>query len=425
MVPDAPGQAVARQRGGTSYVPHLDGLRALAILGVLCEHFGVALPLMLRCGPLSVRFFFVLTGYFITLSLWKVQAEMVASRRGTLTPLWQYYLKRILRIGPPFYLALLIGALFGVADVRTNFFWLATFQANNYIAYLGYWPDSISHFWSLAVQEQFYMLWPIVVLTLPRRWFMPVMGAFIAFGLVFRFWCISAETSTLLRWVTIFGCIDSFAVGALIAYLKQARLLERMRSLPPTVLFAMPLVAFACFFLGRALMTLPENNLFLGLTESVDAIFLAWALSIALVGVTGIYARVLSWSPLVYLGRISYGVYVYHVFIIIMVSPLLVPYGLTETHYAAGRIGVLLLLTVAISSLSWHFLEQPFRAWKEGVGKPKLQPVPVPVSAAPAWTPLSLPASIFQAVRRISSTLVARAGLAALVYLAPSGLGLF
>jgi peptidoglycan/LPS O-acetylase OafA/YrhL len=413
-VPAAPSPTVTRPAAKSSYVPHLDGLRALAILGVLCEHFHVALPLMLRVGPLSVRFFFVLTGYFITLSLWKVQGEMAAALKisgdRTLVPLWQYYLKRILRIGPPFYLALAIGAIFGVAEVRTNLLWLATFQTNNYIAWVGYWPDSISHFWSLAVQEQFYMLWPIVVLTLPRRWFVPAMAAFITFGLAFRFYCISTETSTLIRWVTIFGCIDSFAVGALIAYLKQSKRLDRMWNLPPQVLFAMPLVAFAAFFLGRALMTLPENNLFLGLTESVDAIFLAWALSVALVGVKGVYAHILSWSPLVYLGKISYGIYVYHVFIIIMVSPLLAPYGVTETHFAAARIGILLLMTLVVSSLSWHFLEQPFLAWKEGVGKPKPQPLPenvIPFPARPAWTPLSVPFYAYQALCRVSSKLAA------------------
>ena len=102
----------------------------------------------------------------------------------------RYYLARLLRTGPPFYLSLLLGALFGIEEVRANFFWLATFQANNYIAWLGYWPDAISHYWSLAVQEQFYFLWPLVVLTLPRRWFLPAMAAFILFGLGFRIVCI-------------------------------------------------------------------------------------------------------------------------------------------------------------------------------------------------------------------------------------------
>jgi peptidoglycan/LPS O-acetylase OafA/YrhL len=346
----------------STYQPQLDGLRAIAILGILFEHFDLQLPTLFRCGPLSVRFFFILTGYFITLSLWRVQGEIADSQGGYL-PLGRYYLARLLRTGPPFYLSLIIGALFGIEEVRTNFFWLATFQANNFIAYLGYWPDAISHYWSLAVQEQFYFLWPLVVLTLPRRWFLPTMAAFIVFGLGFRIVCIMTNATTIARWVTLFGCIDSFAVGGLIAYLKQSQILDKMWQ-SKTLLFAMPLAAFACFYLGRALMSLPEGNVFLALTEWADAIFLAWVLAASLKGIKGFYARILSWAPLVYLGKISYGIYVYHVFIIVLVSPLLVPYGLTEDHYAAGRIVILLALTFATSSISWHYLEQPFLAWK-------------------------------------------------------------
>jgi peptidoglycan/LPS O-acetylase OafA/YrhL len=379
---DSPVAAIpaGRTSSSKSYFPHLDGLRALAVLGVLFEHFGLPLPDLIRCGPLSVRFFFVLSGYFITLSLWKVQDEIRENRSGMFWPITRFYLSRLLRIGPPFYLALLVGAIFGIEEVRTNFFWLAAFQANNYIAYVGHWPEAISHFWSLAVQEQFYMVWPVVVLTLPRRWFLPTMGAFIVFGLAFRLYCVATDTSVFVRWVTLFGCFDSFAVGALVAYLRQSRLLDQVRFLSRTVLFAMPLVAFACFFLGRALMTLPENNIFIALTESVDAVFLAWALSAALIGFKRPYARLLEWKPLIYLGQISYGIYVYHVFVIIMVSPLLVPYGLTTDHLAYARIGVLLVVTIAISSFSWHYIEQPFLGWKKALALDahrKLAPVPV------------------------------------------------
>jgi len=359
------------------YQPHLDGLRALAILGILFEHFDLPLPAMLRCGPLSVRFFFILTGYFITLSLWRVRSEMEDSDQGYL-PLGRYYLARLLRTGPPFYLSLLLGALFGIAEVRTNFFWLATFQANNYIAYVGYWPEAISHYWSLAVQEQFYFLWPLVVLTLPKRWFLPAMAAFIICGLGFRIACILTNTSTITRWVTLFGCVDSFAVGALVAYLRQSRILDRMWQ-SKTLLVAMPLAACGCFYLGRALMTLPEGNVWLALTESVDAVFLAWVLAASLTGMNSRYTRLLSWAPLVYLGRISYGIYVYHVFIIVLVSPLLVPFGLSEDHNAFGRIAVLLVLTLVVASLSWHYLEQPFLAWKNAMAsasKRRLAPTP-------------------------------------------------
>ena len=368
-----------------AYSPHLDGLRALAVLGVLFEHFDMPMPDLIRCGPLSVRFFFVLSGYFITLSLWKVKDEIREQRNGTFWPVGKFYLSRLLRIGPPFYLALLIGAIFGIDEVRTNFFWLATFQANNYIAYVGHWPEAISHFWSLAVQEQFYVIWPLVILTLPRRWFLPTMAAFIVFGLGFRLYCVATNTSMFIRWVTLFGCIDSFAVGALVAYLRQARLLDQVKFLSRTVLFAMPLVAFGCFFFGRALMTLPQTNIFIALTESIDAIFLAWALSFAIIGFRAPYARLLEWKPLTYLGRISYGIYVYHVFVIIMLSPLLVPFGMTVDHWSYLRIAILLVATIAISSFSWHYIEQPFLGWKKALavgGKPNLVPVRVPVSVA-------------------------------------------
>jgi peptidoglycan/LPS O-acetylase OafA/YrhL len=320
---------------------------------------------MFRCGPLCVRFFFVLTGYFITLSLWRVRDEMADSDQGFL-PLGRYYLARLLRTGPPFYLSLVLGALFGIEEVRSNFFWLATFQANNYIAWLGYWPDAISHYWSLAVQEQFYFLWPVLVLTLPKRWFLPVMAGFIVFGLGFRITCILTHATTLARWVTLFGCIDSFAVGALVAYLRQSQILDKMWQ-SKNLLFAMPLFACGCFYLGRALMTLPEGNICLSLVETIDAVFLAWVLAASLTGMSARYARVLSWTPLVYLGKISYGIYVYHVLIIVLVSPLLATCGMSEEHNAFGRIAALLALTLVVSSLSWHWIEQPFLAWKKAM----------------------------------------------------------
>ena len=303
---------------------------------------------------------------------------MIHSEEDGSVHLFRYYLGRLLRIGPPFYVALLVGAILGIEEVRTNFFWLATFQANNYFAYLGYWPNAVSHFWSLAVQEQFYLLWPALVLTLPRRWFLPAMAAFILFGLIFRIACILTATSAMMRWITIFGCVDSFAVGALIAYLKEARLLDKIHLLPKTLLFALPLIAFSCFFMGRALMTLNNDNIWVSLTESFDAIFLAWLLVTSLGKTHERYDRILSWPPLAYLGRISYGIYVYHVFVIIAVSPLLLSWGLSESHGDFARLAILLMLTVALASISWHWLEQPFLAWKKSLESPAPAPATVP-----------------------------------------------
>jgi peptidoglycan/LPS O-acetylase OafA/YrhL len=214
------------------------------------------------------------------------------------------------------------------------------------------------------------------------------MVGFVVFGLAFRVYCIATSAPTLVRWVTIFGCIDSFAVGALLAYLRRAKLLDRMLHLPKTVLFALPLAAFGCFYLGRALMTLPEGNIFLAFTESVDAVFLAWLVAISIRGVEGPWGRFLGWAPVVYVGRISYGIYVYHVFVIIAISPLLAAWGLTAEQHIYGRIAVLIAVTLAISSLSWHLLEQPFLAWKDAI-KPRGVPLsPAGLEPAPATVPV-------------------------------------
>ena len=341
------------------------------------------MPSMFHYGPLGVRFFFVLSGYFITLSLWRIKAEIAEHTDGFADHLGRFYLSRLLRIGPPFYLALIVGAILGVQEIRSNFLWLATFQANNYIVCLGYWPNAISHFWSLAVQEQFYLFWPLVVLALPKRWFIPAMATFILFSLGFRIFCILTHASTMMRWVTLWGCLDSFATGALVAYLGEAQLLEKIKCLPRAVLSAMTLTAFSCFFMGRALMTLPESTPWLGFAETVDAVFLAWLLAISLNGIENRYSQLLGWKPLVHLGRISYGIYVYHVFVIILISPLLLSYGLSESHYAITRLAILLALTLALASFSWHFMEKPFIAWKNSLGARRKQ------SALGRFQPLS------------------------------------
>jgi peptidoglycan/LPS O-acetylase OafA/YrhL len=369
----------------TVHVPHLDGLRAVAVIFVLIEHFSLPLPALLRYGPLCVRFFFVLSGYFITTSLWKLQRDMGKQTISGTRHVLNFYANRLLRIGPPFYLALLVGLVLGLDQVRDHIFWLATFQTNNYIAWLGYWPDDISHFWSLAVQEQFYMLWPALVLLMPRRYFVPAMAAFIVFGLMFRLACIGTAATTLWRWVTLLGCIDSFAVGALVAYLQETGLLVRLWALRGAWASAIPLIAFASLYLGCALMTLPEDNMWLALTETVNAIFLAYILSRSLTRMDNIYGRMLSWSPLVYLGRISYGIYVYHVFVIVALSPWLASMGVSADRHIALWVGTLFIVSVGLSALSWHLLEKPCSAWKNALISRHRGP---PAASYPATQPV-------------------------------------
>ena len=206
------------------YQPQLDGLRAVAIMGVLFHHFGLHIPEFFEYGPVSVRLFFALTGYFITLWLWK--AEDTARARGV--SVWRellvFHASRLLRIVPPLYLSLLIAGLLGLEEVRSSLGWHVAFLSNFHVMHTGYWPLVTSHLWSLSVQEQFYLLWPMVILLTPRRWFLPmlVMTASLAFG--FRLACVLGGVSPVVRWTMIFGSLDSFATGAFVAWLGRSQL---------------------------------------------------------------------------------------------------------------------------------------------------------------------------------------------------------
>src|SRR4051812_126623 len=153
------------------HMPQLDGLRALAVTAVLVHHLLDPLPGLATHFPwglVGVRLFFVLSGFLITGLL--IQA--VQTQRGSHDPahvLKQFYIRRALRIFPIYYLVLAIAWLVGSADVHEQLPWLATYTYNVWIAHLGWFTKYFAHFWSLCVEEQFYLVWPWLLVFAPRR----------------------------------------------------------------------------------------------------------------------------------------------------------------------------------------------------------------------------------------------------------------
>src|SRR5687768_2757386 len=142
----------------------LDGLRAFAVLAVAWSHWA---PRDLQFGlpwGTGVQLFFVISGFLITgilLDNKPTNASPAASRR-----VWRnFYLRRALRIFPLFYLVLVVSWLFSVDPIESTWQWHAFYLSNVYY-FLGNSPDAFLHFWSLAVEEQFYLVWPFLVLLL-------------------------------------------------------------------------------------------------------------------------------------------------------------------------------------------------------------------------------------------------------------------
>ena len=159
------------------YMTQLDGLRCFAVFSVLVAHFCHDLPGIGRAGPwgglLGVRLFFVLSGFLITQILLRERDAMRAAGVGVWTAIRPFYARRFLRIFPLYYGVLLVATALAVYPVRESLPWHLAYASNFYMAREGTWVPTVAHFWTLAMEEQFYLLWPWVVLlvrpaSLPR-----------------------------------------------------------------------------------------------------------------------------------------------------------------------------------------------------------------------------------------------------------------
>ena len=167
------------------HVPVLDGLRAVACLLVIIAHLpfkffspeAKVIDQILRPGYLGVGLFFVLSGFLITRIL------MYNRDRGV--SLKSFYIKRSARIFPIYYLTIIAVAFFQPG----TYLWFHALYLNNIPYFFGSGPNPIGHSWSLAVEEHFYLAWPLIITFVPLRWlqFAIVKVAILGFALAFLF----------------------------------------------------------------------------------------------------------------------------------------------------------------------------------------------------------------------------------------------
>jgi hypothetical protein len=208
----APPKSASRPSSG--YLPQLDGLRGLAIIAVALHHFGFHPPSWIDWGPVGPSVFFMLSGYLITLSLWKLEATYQAKQISFWRLLAGFHARRIFRLLPILIILILIGSFTDLPEYRETWAWSLTFTTNLLLVLHNDWIGGISHFWSLSMQEQFYFLWPVVLLV-PRAFFPQAMVAAIALAAGFRLTCIEVGAPEFARWFLLPGSLDAFATGGL------------------------------------------------------------------------------------------------------------------------------------------------------------------------------------------------------------------
>lgn len=349
------------------YRPQLDSLRAFAIGIVIIEHF---LPVArvipadyITLGFVGVRLFFVLSGFLITGILLRARGEKHAFRR--------FYYRRFLRIFPIYYLTLAVG--FAVSPLmRREALWLVTYAGNFVFATRSLEPAS--HFWTLAVEEQFYLIWPVLILLLPYRYLLKLMIGTIAVAVVFRFIAYGMGQQGAAG-VWLFGCLDSLGLGGLLAYIENdPRLRGRTNLFLRWCLITGAVITSALTALYVLKVGLVLITAFLCLGASLIFVVLV---ARAARGMQGRVKTVLEFAPIIYVGRISYGLYIYHYFMpkitrVIWGAPSGVGGVLTS-------VGIATFLTFTAAIASWHFIEKPISRLKARPIKNK--------SGTPATTP--------------------------------------
>lgn len=355
----------------------LDGLRGLAIVLVIAFHGG-----WLPFGWVGVQLFFVLSGYLITSILLETRS---LSASGYFS---RFYWRRTLRIMPLYYAFLLVATVLFVAfnlpaGLNEDWPYLVTYTHNFARAKIED-VKTFSHFWSLAVEEQFYLMWPAVVWFARGVWLKQVVISLVVLGPLLR-----GLTAYAVGWLagssfdveqmaraasfSLFGHIDGFAAGALVAIVPLERGFTRIRlglSLALLVLLsglAMVIVRYldgGVYWLtfGYPHKMVSHYQYLWGFT--VLNLFFA-----SLVGCCHQGNILGSWieaKPLRYLGHISYGLYIFHYPIFEAVARLQEQW--LHEHSFAIEIYLLipaLMVSIGISHLSWKYFESFFLKYKK------------------------------------------------------------
>lgn len=339
-----------------SNLPAIDGLRGLSILAVVFHHFGVYLPGWLDWGPVGPSVFFMLSGFFITQSLWKIKEE----GRSVLPAVLRFHSRRFFRLAPAISVLLLVGAALGIEEYRETWHWHVLFVSNFLVVFRSEWVGSLSHLWSLAVQEQFYLVWTLI-LFVPRSRFAQTMLILCLCALLFRTACIVAGSSEFARWLLLPGSLDAFAVGGLAAWLHQR---GTCLWTPPPALRCVPLcAALASLVLSRFLRFLPDTHLGTAWVEIFESAFFLWLLIHLLRTPSSRLSAIFSWKPLIFFGRLSFGIFVFHTLIAATVGRFFVFESLAVGPRQLVYAGILVVLSTLVAMASRTALETPVQQW--------------------------------------------------------------
>lgn len=334
-----------------NYIKPLDTLRAIAVFIVVFHH----LPVLPFQTPLSsifkgitgVDIFFIISGFLITTILLHTKNNTHNIKQSLLS----FYIRRFLRIFPLYYSVIFTLFILNPHNYRDYFIYDLLYISNFYMGIKGDFTTVTPHFWSLAVEEQFYLFWPVLLFIIPKtKEWMLFLVVFIC-GLAAYFYY---ENNNPFYGARTFVNLIYLSSGALWAYLKYHNLfVMELKKTAVTYIFLFVTLGFILFMYA---FQIPDY-----LNKVINFLFSFFM--VVYFSLTEL--KVLSNRITVYLGKISYGIYVFH---FLMIFPFVIIFKYTypdvlHNLYISNIIKI--AMCIVVSALSWRYFESKILRYKD------------------------------------------------------------
>jgi peptidoglycan/LPS O-acetylase OafA/YrhL len=352
-----------------NYKPRIDGLRFLAISSVLLFHFAYYIGNFFSAGSYGVNLFFVLSGFLITSILIKEDGKGFRQRYIN------FLGRRFLRIFPIYYLTIFLLLLIGTPHVHERLFYLLTYTYNFIVPKIDWLKEYVGHFWSLSVEEQFYVFFPLLAILLRNR--LKVLILVCSFLVIIAYLQVFFDIFNIGRFyekVVVFNYTSLLTNMAPLSIGAIGAILTRRHGVPKVFLSAwlevflfISILLTNCFLAWKfQILICSVCNIFLVIKAYYSGFSIAWFDKL----VTNRYA--------VYIGRISYGLYIYHAilncyFNDYLFDPLWVKipfhslgrFWKLEFHSWIFKLPLYTLISVFIAHLSFVYIEKPILKLKD------------------------------------------------------------
>ncbi len=348
-----------------NYYPGIDGLRGLAVILVLIYHNFIYFEITWY-GQFGVDLFFVISGFLITVILLK---SISSAKYFT-----NFYGRRLLRIFPIYYLCLALiffilpDQLLLDANLKTSTtdqWWFWTYLQNWFFATQGIPAGTapITHFWTLAVEEQFYLLWPVIIFLIRdlKKLLVVCIAILITINAIrFFTWLYFRENIDQLSYI-ITRC-DGILAGSIVAVLKKTGQLQKSILLKITSIILILLNGI--YLLLVPVFDLRPNYLNIAGYTSISILF-TWVLYLTISNPRSMLQKTLLISPLKFFGKYSYGIYVFHFPVMFLLHPTTEKWLWPIFGNRIPETLLLICIEVIIAVIVYHLYEKHFLKLKK------------------------------------------------------------